>query len=208
MEDNSRALSLLGGLAISIVGFQICRKVFPWIYTNILAPKIYGCSVNLAAVGEWAGESNFVPIGLGLLVRLCHAFPQSRQIRTSRTPRHHVHIYITHTKFELTIPTFAVITGSTDGIGKAYAREVRTQGHYNREKERESESYDRELDLLDYIRYDLQAFQLEFIATKEGSFSISISKFGQSQVIYRLFCLVEGEEVIILSSNAMTLSLN
>lgn len=162
MEDNSRALSLLGGLAISIVGFQICRKVFPWIYTNILAPKIYGCSVNLAAVGEWAGESNFVPIALGLLVRLCHAFPQSRQIRTSRTPRHHVHMYITHTKFELTIPTFAVITGSTDGIGKAYAREVRTQGHYNRERERESESdsYDKELDLLDLLDMISKRFSL------------------------------------------------
>lgn len=52
-------------------------------------------------------------------------------------------MHITHTIFELntflTFPTFAVITGSTDGIGKAYAREVRTK----------KKTYDKELDLLD-----------------------------------------------------------
>lgn len=79
MEDNSRALTLLGGLAISIVGFQICRKVLPWIYANILAPKLCGCSVNLATIGEWAGK---LPLWFelcadraGLSGRLCHAFP-------------------------------------------------------------------------------------------------------------------------------------
>ncbi|KAH8396180.1 hypothetical protein KR222_004656, partial [Zaprionus bogoriensis] len=75
MEDNSRTLSILGGLAISIVGFQIVRQVLPWIYSNIVAPKLCGCSVNLAAMGEWA-----------------------------------------------------VITGSTDGIGKAYAKELARKG--------------------------------------------------------------------------------
>ncbi|KAH8400197.1 hypothetical protein KR215_008544 [Drosophila sulfurigaster] len=75
MDENSHLLKILSGIAISIVGFQICRKVLPWIYSNILGPQLVGSSVNLAKMGEWA-----------------------------------------------------VITGSTDGIGKAYARELARKG--------------------------------------------------------------------------------
>jgi len=56
MDENSRVLSILGGIAISIVGFQICRKVLPWIYSNMLGPQIFGSSVNLAKMGDWAGK--------------------------------------------------------------------------------------------------------------------------------------------------------
>lgn len=84
-----------------------------------------------------------------------------KNVSHSQTPCTHVY-YSYYGKFELTIPTFAVITGSTDGIGKAYAREVRTQGHYNRERERESESdsYDKELDLLDLLDMISKRFSL------------------------------------------------
>ncbi|KAH8305315.1 hypothetical protein KR044_001254 [Drosophila immigrans] len=75
MDENSHVLKILSGIAISIVGFQICRKVLPWIYSNILGPQLVGSSVNLAKMGDWA-----------------------------------------------------VITGSTDGIGKAYARELARKG--------------------------------------------------------------------------------
>ncbi|XP_064556176.1 very-long-chain 3-oxoacyl-CoA reductase isoform X1 [Drosophila montana] len=75
MEEHSRLLSILGGIAMSIVGFQICRKVLPWIYANVIGPRLCGSSVNLAEMGEWA-----------------------------------------------------VVTGSTDGIGKAYARELARKG--------------------------------------------------------------------------------
>ncbi|EDV91962.1 very-long-chain 3-oxoacyl-CoA reductase [Drosophila grimshawi] len=75
MEEYSRTLNILGSIAMGIVGFQICRKVLPWIYVNVLGPKLFGSSVNLSKMGEWA-----------------------------------------------------VITGSTDGIGKAYARELARKG--------------------------------------------------------------------------------
>lgn len=56
-ENNSQVLSLLGGLAIGIVGFQVFRKVLPWIYANVVGPKVFGSSVDLSKMGEWAGES-------------------------------------------------------------------------------------------------------------------------------------------------------
>jgi len=56
-ENNSRVLSLLGGLAIGIVGFQVFRKVLPWIYANVVGPKVFGSSVDLSKMGEWAGKS-------------------------------------------------------------------------------------------------------------------------------------------------------
>ncbi|XP_017850856.1 very-long-chain 3-oxoacyl-CoA reductase isoform X2 [Drosophila busckii] len=75
MEDNARLLSLLGSIAIGILGFQFCRKVLPWIYSNIVGPKLMGSSIKLDALGKWA-----------------------------------------------------VVTGSTDGIGKAYARQLARKG--------------------------------------------------------------------------------
>ncbi|KAH8266778.1 hypothetical protein KR026_000042 [Drosophila bipectinata] len=75
MEANNELLSILSVVAISVVGFQVVRKVLPWIYTNVVGPKVFGSSVNLAKMGEWA-----------------------------------------------------VVTGSTDGIGKAYAKELASRG--------------------------------------------------------------------------------
>ncbi|EDW32744.1 GL18340 [Drosophila persimilis] len=75
MDENSHALSVLGGLAIGIVGFQFFRTVLPWIYANVVGPKVFGATVKLAEMGEWA-----------------------------------------------------VVTGSTDGIGKAYAKELARKG--------------------------------------------------------------------------------
>lgn len=147
MEDNSRALTLLGGLAISIVGFQICRKVLPWIYVNIVAPKLCGCSVNLATIGEWAGESplwfELCADRAGLSGRLCHAFPQSRQIRMSRTPRHIViHAYYSYyirTKHISNVSNLC----SYHRLDRWHWKGLRQGGTYKKN------TYDKELDLLD-----------------------------------------------------------
>ena len=46
---------LLGSVAISILSFQIIRKVLPWIYENIIGPKFFGPKVNIKRLGSWAG---------------------------------------------------------------------------------------------------------------------------------------------------------
>lgn len=53
---DSELLNILSVISISVVGFQVVRKVLPWIYANVVGPKVFGCSVNLAKMGEWAGE--------------------------------------------------------------------------------------------------------------------------------------------------------
>lgn len=73
MEEHSRVLSILGGIAMSIVGFQICRKVLPWIYANVLGPRLCGPSVNLAEMGEWAGEWSGVHFVHGAAISVVHS---------------------------------------------------------------------------------------------------------------------------------------
>ncbi|XP_030377977.1 very-long-chain 3-oxoacyl-CoA reductase [Scaptodrosophila lebanonensis] len=75
MDLNSPIIRVLSGIAISVLGFQMCRKVLPWVFANILGPSLLGPRVDIRKMGEWA-----------------------------------------------------VVTGSTDGIGKAYARELARKG--------------------------------------------------------------------------------
>lgn len=69
------AYDIFSGVCVFVVSVQLLRKVFPWIYENLLGPKLFGSSVKLREMGSWA-----------------------------------------------------LITGATDGIGKAYAKALAKKG--------------------------------------------------------------------------------
>ncbi|XP_055523315.1 very-long-chain 3-oxoacyl-CoA reductase isoform X2 [Wyeomyia smithii] len=69
------AYDIFGGVCVFIVSVQLLRKVFPWIYENLLGPKLFGSTIKLKEMGEWA-----------------------------------------------------LVTGATDGIGKAYAKALANKG--------------------------------------------------------------------------------
>ncbi|XP_052865828.1 very-long-chain 3-oxoacyl-CoA reductase [Anopheles cruzii] len=66
---------VLGSTSAVLVSLFILRKVVPWVYQNLIGPKVFGCRINLKKLGEWA-----------------------------------------------------LITGATDGIGKAYAQALAKKG--------------------------------------------------------------------------------
>uniref|UniRef100_A0A1I8PSS8 Very-long-chain 3-oxoacyl-CoA reductase n=1 Tax=Stomoxys calcitrans TaxID=35570 RepID=A0A1I8PSS8_STOCA len=75
MEFDSKCMRVIGTAAVSIVGYQIITKFLPWLYINIIGPKLFGPKVDVCRMGSWA-----------------------------------------------------VVTGATDGIGKAYAKELAKKG--------------------------------------------------------------------------------
>ncbi|KAL1402128.1 hypothetical protein pipiens_006221 [Culex pipiens pipiens] len=71
----ANAYDIFGGVCVFVVSVQLLRKVFPWLYENLLGPKLFGSSIRLKELGSWA-----------------------------------------------------VVTGATDGIGKAYAKALAKKG--------------------------------------------------------------------------------
>lgn len=69
------AYNIFSGVCVFVVSVQLLRKVFPWLYENLLGPKLFGSSIRLKEMGSWA-----------------------------------------------------VVTGATDGIGKAYAKALAKKG--------------------------------------------------------------------------------
>ncbi|XP_062534343.1 very-long-chain 3-oxoacyl-CoA reductase [Armigeres subalbatus] len=69
------AYDIFSGVCVFVVSVQLLRKVFPWIYENLLGPKLFGSGVKLREMGSWA-----------------------------------------------------LVTGATDGIGKAYAKALAKKG--------------------------------------------------------------------------------
>lgn len=47
---------LFGGLSALVVLVQIIRRVFPWLYENLIGPILLGPKVNLKDYGEWGGK--------------------------------------------------------------------------------------------------------------------------------------------------------
>ncbi|EAT38468.1 AAEL009634-PB [Aedes aegypti] len=71
----TNAYDIFSGVCVFVVSVQLLRKVFPWIYENLLGPKLFGSGVKLREMGSWA-----------------------------------------------------LVTGATDGIGKAYAKALAKRG--------------------------------------------------------------------------------
>ncbi|EAT38467.1 AAEL009634-PG [Aedes aegypti] len=71
----TNAYDIFSGVCVFVVSVQLLRKVFPWIYENLLGPKLFGSGVKLREMGSWA-----------------------------------------------------LVTGATDGIGKAYAKALAKKG--------------------------------------------------------------------------------
>lgn len=71
----ANAYDIFSGVCVFVVSVQLLRKVFPWLYENLLGPKLFGSSIRLKEMGSWA-----------------------------------------------------VVTGATDGIGKAYAKALAKKG--------------------------------------------------------------------------------
>ncbi|XP_029716247.1 very-long-chain 3-oxoacyl-CoA reductase-B isoform X3 [Aedes albopictus] len=71
----ANAYDIFSGVCVFVVSVQLLRKVFPWIYENLLGPKLFGSAVKLREMGSWA-----------------------------------------------------LVTGATDGIGKAYAKALAKKG--------------------------------------------------------------------------------
>lgn len=69
------AYDIFSGVCVFVVSVQLLRKVFPWIYENLVGPKLFGSAVKLREMGSWA-----------------------------------------------------LVTGATDGIGKAYAKALAKKG--------------------------------------------------------------------------------
>ncbi|XP_065365153.1 very-long-chain 3-oxoacyl-CoA reductase [Calliphora vicina] len=75
MDFDCKCMRVLGTAAIAIVGYHLVTKFLPWLYINIIGPKLFGPKVDVSRLGKWA-----------------------------------------------------VITGATDGIGKAYAKALAKKG--------------------------------------------------------------------------------
>lgn len=71
----TNAYDIFSGVCVFVVSVQLLRKVFPWIYENLLGPRLFGSAVKLREMGSWA-----------------------------------------------------LVTGATDGIGKAYAKALAKKG--------------------------------------------------------------------------------
>lgn len=134
-ETPSASIGITASLALIIVSYQIVRKVFPWLYSNILGPKFLGPRVNFKKLGEWA-----------------------------------------------------VITGATDGIGKAYAKALAKKG-------------------LNIVLISRSLSKLEAVAkeisdeTKVQTKIIDVDFTGGSEIYEKIQTNLEGIDIGVLINN-------
>lgn len=56
MDFNSKTSRILATVAIGLVLFRILNKLLPWIYKNIIGPRLFGPKINVRQMGSWAGK--------------------------------------------------------------------------------------------------------------------------------------------------------
>lgn len=49
-------MGTISGFATVVLLVQVCRRVIPWLYENIIGPKFFGAQVKPRNMGEWASE--------------------------------------------------------------------------------------------------------------------------------------------------------
>lgn len=51
-------MGTISGFATVVLLVQVCRRVIPWLYENIIGPKFFGAQVKPRSMGDWASEYN------------------------------------------------------------------------------------------------------------------------------------------------------
>lgn len=56
--------------AVIVVLVQICRRVWPWLYQNIVGPQLFGSPIKPRSMGEWASECATVFVSVCAVFRV------------------------------------------------------------------------------------------------------------------------------------------
>lgn len=50
----------VSSFAVIVLLVQVCRRVIPWLYENIIGPQVFGSQIKPRNMGEWASKYNFL----------------------------------------------------------------------------------------------------------------------------------------------------
>lgn len=59
-------MGTISGFATVVLLVQVCRRVIPWLYENIIGPKFFGAQVKPRTMGEWASEYIIILLHCGV----------------------------------------------------------------------------------------------------------------------------------------------
>lgn len=59
MNFESKSSRILATIAVGIVLYRIVTKLMPWIYKNVIVPKLFGPRIDVRKMGSWAGAYTY-----------------------------------------------------------------------------------------------------------------------------------------------------